>query len=457
MINASLEQVFLNIVNRKYPQGKNSGQSFNEVYEKNSFDWFHLGKIHINFSEIKQLFREHSHQAPRSGHLGNWLDISKGKAGPLDYNWPICFHEKLGIPHIYDLNITESRDLSSGDSIYLPLSKVSSGKREILKGYINGKIIDHKKSFFTPYVTVESNDGLIRLKKYHDTRNSLKIPYRYESDLICGNHDMFYNLLIIALNESANGKFPLARIIDRIVEKNGQVKKIKPVFVNSGIKINNRFYDYENIIEYLYDTYLCISKNVDELKYIDRPLLSQTFTSFLSLYFNKNISINHEDIIFHFHWGAIGMAGYPVKKDGYFDTDVRYIRKLFDIFYKNGIDKHIYFILIPSVPYLLWYHADYEDMDKGPIENLLSNVKYSKLTNIDLLQSQNIVDSVVNKWLKENTLSGYFLGRFMNPRTVLYEASGLSVRGLKMPDGFDDLSIPLLTMIIGSLITELQK
>ncbi len=96
------------------------------------FSFTHLGLTPLKIGAVCQAFDPTELSPPRSGHLGNWIEIASGRAGAADFNNPICMNGRFGHVLAYDLTQTETEDLSKGDLVHMPGSELSRGKRRVL-------------------------------------------------------------------------------------------------------------------------------------------------------------------------------------------------------------------------------------------------------------------------------------------------------------------------------------
>lgn len=153
-----------------------SEEFYNFKNNNNNTDYFrviNLAKKNIQIKNLITIIKSNTDiTPPRTGHIGNWGEISKGYAGTLDYNKLICQEQDIGYPLIYNFNQTENKCLSSGDTVYLPGSIISDGNRKLLPIHTwNGNYFinrNRENSYFSPFVLTEfdgQKESLITVQK----------------------------------------------------------------------------------------------------------------------------------------------------------------------------------------------------------------------------------------------------------------------------------------------------
>ena len=93
---------------------------------------YHLGLSDHLVSDTLAAVATRPRPAIRSGHLGNWEEIRRGRVGLVDYNRYICRDYGLGIPVVHTHTFTENADLTDGDTIYLPAGRIERSSYERL-------------------------------------------------------------------------------------------------------------------------------------------------------------------------------------------------------------------------------------------------------------------------------------------------------------------------------------
>lgn len=169
------------------------------------FDWIHLGKCDIRIRDLTEAIGACAVQAPRTGHLGDWRDISACRSGLLDYNYAICAALGIGYPLLFDTTSVESDALDKGDTIYLPGSAVSNGARTMLPLYARDpsglRPLDRSRSWFSPFVMTDADGSLEMLADYHRRHNSeLPLHVDYVSRRLLRNPQRLRELLHTALD-----------------------------------------------------------------------------------------------------------------------------------------------------------------------------------------------------------------------------------------------------------------
>jgi hypothetical protein len=155
----------------------------------------------------------------------------------------------------------------------------------------------------------------------------------------------------------------------------------------------------------------------------------------------------------HLHWGAIGMAGYPPRRKGYFSGQVKHLRKLCRVLVDElpEIDP-IYFVLLPASPFMLLPSSAHPD-DAESLEALLARVHAETGGLLNSHRLGPTIDAAVREWLggEGERLSSYFLHRFSARRSVYNEVDLPETGGPLEPRGFRALALRQAAMIIGSI------
>ena len=449
-------------------------------HRKLAFDWVHMGTTACKAGDIATIIRETIwFLPPRSGHAGNWADIAAGCAGAVDYNKILCADEKLAYPLIYDLNMTENDDLTEGDTIYLPGSYVKNGQRLLLPLYCwqGGNFVraDRRYSYLSPFVLIEYDHELMPLLSFHRQSYNHLREYHFKSQaaVIIRAKDLFQNILLALIKQAINNREPehfLQLIFDRIVDVSGITRRIH-WHVSQGTY-------WAGDVSFSSPTELVMAATLPWLAadnpwllikqpdFFSRPMLlcSLPLISLMLAVCNTHLTKTNEQVDgffnLHAHWGAIGMAGYPPRKHGYFANQVRYARPIYQTVIRDFPEiRPVFFLLIPSAIYLLWPHQHYPN----DYELVTSLLKETHDQTMPYLNKPNIlgdkIDKITSDWLEKNikTISPYFIRRFQVQRSV-FNAIELPKTGRSIkPEYFDQLSLSQLSMLVGSITERLPK
>lgn len=191
-----------------------------------------------------------------------------------------------------------------------------------------------------------------------------------------------------------------------------------------------------------------------------RPLLSAQAAVFLAALLEDEPTEATHGHRLHLHWGAISMAGYPPKSQGYLNhrSTRRSLR-----FMASSIDESAHallplrFALLPAPILSLIPPAEFvEDFEtmQALFERVLAR---TSLPGSDPNVAQGEIDTEVSTWLTKNqgALSPYVLNRFGVCRSVHNQTLNLPEDGAPAPLGLlGDLTMQQATMLLGSLLTQ---
>ncbi len=430
-----------------------------------SFDWINLATSSLLIGDTIEDIKKSQMHIPRTGHIGNWEDIFYSQAGSLDYNYLVCNHFEVGYPYIFDFNQTETKDLSSGDTIYLPASKVKKGKQKPLETYIYDKESFHKTdpslSYFTPYVFIkEGNDFKPLVQTHKENMEELYNNITYQSELILKKFNIVEKALEIIINkvlETPNNQKLLETIIDRIVISNGLTYRIKPKVIGGQIIFDDLIFENaKEVIDSIKDTIKTIYEpNINNItQKRKRILLSNHMVQVINMLLLSQFSYQGEngDISVHIQWGAIGMSGIPPFKKAYFTDNRKRVRSIFDALLSSGDNsfKKSLFIIIPSIVLIL-LHRDTSYNDVNILNSILKildeNIKDYKNFDTNIIKEE-----LVNAISKEfNQFSPYMKEKIINLRSPLYSIEHDNGRYLST-GGILDLSFRKAIITLGILM-----
>jgi Family of unknown function (DUF6025) len=461
-----------------------SKQHFRDFAERrSSFDAIHLGTTDIPVGRLMEVLLDAVPlRPPRTGHLGNWEDISRGRAGPMDFNQTICAR-KLGYPLIYCFNQTEDESLSSGDSIYLPGSIVENGQRYILPlSTWNGRRFERrtrKLPLFVPLVWTEFQDQLLPLTRLHWQRMQTvkQFEFQLEAQLIYDHRDQILPMLVALIDEAIlrpNSRRALQDLISHAVSLDGRMKRAFVAQGNSGYWLNETYFPSTEALAramlQLFEAAIEPEQFFDDIAKMPAqlPVMSNILVGVFSAIFFSHypgIEIDRPTMTQpfnpHFHWGARDMAGFPPRRSGYFmaRASTRSIRQICDTLLRgfSQIDP-VYFLLMPAAIFMLC-PPDVFVKDSETLSVLFQRVrKATAHTDPGSTPAVDETDGLVRDWLSEfgSSVSPYFLNRFRPGQGILQKVERPLESVASEPDGFRDLTLRQSCQLVGSLVEAIR-
>lgn len=442
-----------------------------------SFDWIHLGTTGITLRQFSHALKKFNYSPPRTGHAGNWAAMTEGGAGSLDYNQSICLNNKFGRPLVFDLNQIETTDLSSGDTIYRPGSKViPSGIFSLpILGW-NGlafSLIERDRPRFVPFMAITEDDNtIISLQHWHRRRNQAEgWNYLFWSDLVIKNIEYVRAILTATIKsiEKENSKIlNISNIVDRFITLDGTIHRTTANLMESGVIILGKQH-YSSIEAFVEDSLIPFRAASSSQWFIENvtslpktiPMVSNMITVALYALLRTHVKTpsldNTDKIIVHPHWGAIGMAGFPPTRKGYFGTQTRYLRKVVTALIKSNQEigyssRSVLYLLAPAAIFLIVPMSHHPE-DMPVVEELLATL-YEQSSSLDPSEFNfSTVQFIVNSWLDRShtRLSDYWLQRFQHSRTVGSTVGIDKIGKPIIPSLFMDISFRTLCHTVGAI------
>jgi hypothetical protein len=440
--------------------------------------WAHLGQSRLPIATLEARIRGSGHlQVPRTGHLGDWTPVALGQAFALDYNKIICQQESLGFPHIFDLNQTENAARTEGDSIYLPGSVFRDGRMEELDLQTwNGREFgraDRKRSLLCAFATTMYSLRRVTLPQLHaQTMSRLPLTgFKFESQTLLENEAMLRRFVREVWSQdsktAAAAMFGLC--FDKSCSVSGSVAKIDWRADGSNVQAGEwTFSSYDQILEAILRPLRAAADPqsfLEDPRAYDAPMLlcSASFTPLMLATCGTHLRRDaagerpiETPFRLHLHWGAIGMAGYPPNKRGYFDSNMRYMRKIAPWLSRaSEAASPLFFTLLPASIYMLWPRA--HDSADGRAVTLLVEEIMERTAGMhhqaDLMQS--VVVNVAASWLAKHrtVLSPYFQSRFTKSRSIFHSQPDPIESTMARPAGFSELSLAQASMTVGALFS----
>lgn len=418
---------------------------------------------------------DHGLRPPRTGHIGNWSNIARGRAGAMDFNLAICA-PKYGYPLLYGFNQTEAETemVRTGDWGYLPGSLVERDERVLLSLRAwNGREFascGRLQSRFTPLIQAEYDGGLQPLTDIHRQRLAVipNFEFAFEQEIIADHAALLRPMLTILIEEarsrSTNARRAFAELISHVVALDGTVTRAELVPDGKGYKLCDTFFpSTDALVDMVFEPFNAVAKPRDFMERIGSlpwhlPLLSNLLITTLSAvlethYPNTGTAPTRGvgPITLHPHWGGRDMAGYPPRSKGYLfdDGKLRGLKSICRTLVANFSNvKPLGFILLPAAVFLLCPASTH------PIDaELLSKLFRRVLREVEDDDPQAPVEAITRDWYESNhlRLSSYFLSRF-GPRCGGLGLSHAPVSSQPIePEGFRDLTLRQASMMTGAL------
>lgn len=444
---------------------------------RRAFDWFHLGTSDLLLEDLFTFLQGPGLLSPpRSGHLGNWTEVSQGRGGLLDANDVVCRESRLGYPLIYDCNQTEDRELRKGDTVYLPGSIVEKGHREPLPLWTWDGVRFRERSretgLFVPFTQTLLNGELLPLTELHRNRDAQIRGYcfSYHSSVLLKSEarvrDILRHLTLGALSSSNPAK-TLLHVFDHAVNTQGAV--FRPA-----IQREEGTYRVEDLVftdtETLIDKALlplaaahspgAILSRMEQLPTL-MPLLSAGTIILLYALLNTHYpgheehpGLAGESLCVHLHWGADQMAGYPPLHPGYFSKTARSIDWLHTSLIARRPDlPGVLLILLPMSIFTLCPNNTSSD-DQEIMSLLFDQVREALGSPAPEPEEElRTAERVVAQWWarSKNDLSRYFKSKFSSQRSIHVPFSSPDPSFPVALPGFKALSIREACLLVGLL------
>lgn len=447
------------------------------------FDWVHLGSTDIKIGKLLSVIETTPHLSPpRTGHMGNWEQIVRGRSGIMDFNNSICA-QGYGYPLLYCFNQTES-DGRNGDWTYLPGSIVSNHNRMELPLYTwNGVEFEKRtreRSFFTPFVQVEWEGKRAPLMHVHiHQMNKFQgMDFRLETAVLYERASLLKEILHELLDYTRRQENPRSLfqdILSHQVALDGEMCRVDILLEGSGYRMGKIYYaNLEEMVEAAMLPLQAIHEPDIFFKQISTapthmPIISNVLMRILSAIFNTHYpdvtidrSLMTQPFNPHFHWGGRDMAGYPPKKNGYVSakSKLRNYKRISNVI----IDKFpevdpIFFVLIPAAVFSLC-PTDVHENDSKLLAALITRVKNETdhlIGRREVMMEE--IERVTLQWLSEERvhLSRYFLSRFRPRAGILTDGESHESSRPIEPEGFRDLTFQQACMIVGTLMEYAMK
>jgi hypothetical protein len=451
---------------------------------RRAYDCVHLGTHDLPIGTLLNLLHdEPALKPPRTGHLGNWEDIARGRAGAMDFNQAICAHD-FGYPLIYSFTRTEADDSSGGDWVYLPGSLVERGKRHVLPLWTwDGTAYVRRtrdRAWFCPFVQTELDGELLPLVELHWRRMQAIPRFRFglEAAVIVEHEADVRPMLALLLEEASQQDNPrrgLQELISHSVGTDGSIARAEIRRAGKGYWLDSYFYpSTEALVEQALVPFRATSEPREFFERIGDlppllPVVSNLLVGILSAIFATHYPDAGDTRACltrpfnpHLHWGARDMAGYPPHRRGYFveRSTTRSLRRICAPLVTHFPDVDpVCIVLLPATVFMLCPTSAHP-RDADLLGELFREVSQADPDHAGDASNdlQRSVQTITQAWLarRASALSPYFLNRFGVRRGVLPVGESTAGGQPLEPLGWRTLTFRQACMIVGTLHEALQ-
>ncbi|WP_296583773.1 DUF6025 family protein [Xanthobacter sp.] len=401
-----------------------------------SFSVVHLSDSKSSISAVLNVLQSLASSAPRTGHMGDWTAIAKGRAGALDFNFSVIVGG-YGFASIHALTMTESGD--AGDRVYCPASIVEGGRTVPLPlmSWRGGAFRPTDgQSLFAPLLLTTFKGVSTPLADLHRSRMAShpEIRFRYEVDQLLEREDDLREGLVCLLDHAAEDTSHnlTDSLFKGVVNRQGEFSQEKPTWHGSCFRVDGKSLgssgDLADAMITLFRVVQAPDRFFSRMEQVPEvlPVISNTA---LTVFTGQFTAINEPgDVgVAHLHWGARDMAGLPPYRKGYLSEKSmrRRIRRLSDILCQNcSWASRWTLFLLPAPMFMLAPLSD-DTNDMGAMEHLVSTFATSQSPR-HFLETEKLVSNWFDK--RRKTLSEYFVARFRS-RSGLRDVASTSCQG----------------------------
>lgn len=336
----------------------------------------------IKIGALFAAIRKHAWLTPvRSGHVGDWDAIWSGTTPLLAYNRASTADLGLARPVIHALGLTETADLSAGDTIYLPGSRrdgPSYRQFELLatKGESGWHRLDRLAPRFIPWMWVETESGLENLARLQWQRmtDTAPVPMILEAELIWRHvgvvREWLQRYVEAAAASTPHGEITL--LFGRATDRYGITRSVRLRYATSRCSMlvdgETEWTDVGPIDELLdlvllpYEVIASPETGEAALRTRHRvaPLLSNRVTSIITAYLGVATSLapselGREPFTLMVEWGALSQGGCPPMNRGYFASrsNLRQMRAMARLFAVSNNLPALVHVMLPLAPLML--------------------------------------------------------------------------------------------------------
>ncbi|MBP2708454.1 hypothetical protein JOL79_32210 [Microbispora sp. RL4-1S] len=426
--------------------------------------WRHLGRSDVTMAELARALRAAPGRPPRTGHVGDWDDIWRGRSGILDYNAVVCRELGIGYPLLYDFTQTETAGLDGGDTLFLPGSLMRGGQREELRllRWNGDRFVPHDRAepLFLPYVQVRRDGGDMPLLRLHRENDRGPVPADHHSAL-WARHRRRIGEILVALVRRAPDDRALAQVFGRTVRRDGGVVRTPVVRERGGFRAGDLWYGSAEALVSAALAPVEAALARDGLGAVLRempssvPLASVDVVALSYALLGAHrpgrgpAGDGRPDV--HIQWGALAMAGHPPGSKGYFARRAGKVGWMYDAAAAElPWVSPVMFVIAPVAPYFLWT-PEREGDDLVAVEDLLRRVGAAAASGpAHVAALAPAVRELVAKWLTDWPPSGRLRTRFRWESRVAPDP--LPESGLAEPAGFGELTMAQACLVVSCLV-----
>lgn len=435
---------------------------------RRAFERVHVGMLDVPIgSLLDALQHDPDGVPPRSGHLGNWDEIARGRAGAMDFNQAICAGG-YGYPLIYSFTQTEAESPRAGDWVYLPGSIVTYGTRTPLALHTwDGTAFaprgrDH--ALFSPFVQADVDGELVALTELHWRRMQglERFRFRHEAAVILEHEEQVRAILahlLEAARARSNSRRAFGALIAATVALDGAVTRCDIVPEGNGYRLGDR--RYRSTQELVDAALVPFRAAADPQRFFAEiaelpdalPVVGHIVVGVLSAMFAASQARPRGggSVNVHLHWGARAMAGFPPRRRGYFmeRSTGRSMRDICTTLVAGFNDiGPLCIVLLPAATFMLCPGSAYP-ADEELLGELFADIAAEGERTIAAPE----IEAIVHRWLerRRHALSSYFVDRFRAGSGLLYGSAPSAPSEPIEPPGFRALTFRQACAIVGAL------
>ena len=303
---------------------------------KCAFKAVHMGERDLPIGTLLDLITSDAALCPpRTGHIGNWGNIARGRAGAMDFNKAICA-PGYGYPLLYCFTQTETETPRQGDWGYLPGSLVDGDVRTPLRlhAWDGTEFVpcSHAVPRFTPFIQAELDGELKPLTEVHARRLDPIGPHPFKLEqAIFADQEATIRPLLTALIDEARGRDnprrALQDLISHSVALDGTMARCDLALDGKGFKLAETYYpSTEALVEHALVPFRAVARPrqfMAEIAHLpwQLPVASNLLIAVLSAILETHLpgaSFPSSHVVGpinpHLHWGGRDMAGYPPRQ-----------------------------------------------------------------------------------------------------------------------------------------------
>ena len=444
---------------------------------KCAFKAVHMGEHDLAIGTLLDLITSDAALCPpRTGHIGNWGNIARGRAGAMDFNKAICA-PGYGYPLLYCFTQTEAdAQTRQGDWGYLPGSFVDGDARTPLRlhGWNGTEFVPctHAVPRFTPFMQAELDGELKPLTEVHRRRLDQIGPHSFklEQALFADSEAAIRPLLTALIDEARrrdNPRRALHDLISHSVALDGTMARCELELDGKGFKLGKTYYpSTEALVEHALVPFRAVARPWQFMAEIGHlpwqlPVASNILIAVLSAVLETHLpgGILHSSRMVgplnpHLHWGGRDMAGYPPRNRGYLleEAKARSMKRICATLVEHfPTVQPLCFVLLPSTAFMLCPTTAHPG-DAELLSKLFRRVREA-VSGGDASgpNAQQAIGNVVRSWhdADRTRLSTYFRNRFGPRRGGLLSGDMVDSHPVE-PDGFRDLTVRQASMIVGA-------